>query len=422
LDLINSPLRPAGLTVKDVDRIVFGARSVQDGSLGQYMAVVFSKEPLRLDAAGEKHSSLVLSLASDDHTIWTCSDGTALAYCAVEERILLIGEPRTLQTVLARNGPAQFTADDDNSWTLPTCSSDLAITLLPLGEGWPEISTLPFQGILEGIDAVGLMIDFDTNLDVQVSALCDDEVAAGRISRIATGLFAYAQMHPVEKHVLPNMSSHLRKLVDTAECSASGRVVTMQLAVPHELIQLSPVTMLPGLAGPTVPGQPSVPPQPWADPQSKCTPPGVPTWSPMAPPATSQTGTCAAPYYPVLAPGGFYPPAPSAGPVYNNAPVISCPAPPPPQRPTLSVAELLRLVEAGVAEEVILGFLAKHQLADALSVDDLILLTEKDASTQVIVALQKLGVASKSQPAGRDKRLPPSSSEGSTPDITASRR
>ncbi len=61
-------------------------------------------------------------------------------------------------------------------------------------------------------------------------------------------------------------------------------------------------------------------------------------------------------------------------------------------RPTLSITDVIRLVEAGVDSDVIVRHARRHCLATSLTTDDLILLTKNGADVAVITALQKLPV------------------------------
>jgi hypothetical protein len=63
--------------------------------------------------------------------------------------------------------------------------------------------------------------------------------------------------------------------------------------------------------------------------------------------------------------------------------------------PTLEVADVVRLVEAGVDDQVITRFINKRRPAAALTAEDLILLTKSGTSVQVITALQAYYVAPK---------------------------
>jgi hypothetical protein len=112
---------------------------------------------------------------------------------------------------------------------------------------------------------------------------------------------------------------------------------------------------------------------------------------------------------------GYVTPVPSYAPVPSGytAPAATPPSPyaaapghyplPAPQPPTLELADVVRLIEAGVDEQVIIRHTQKHRLAAPLTADDLILLTKSKATTKVITTLQEIPVAAKSEQPSKPK-------------------
>ncbi|MHB8902937.1 MAG: hypothetical protein ACYC6Y_29605 [Thermoguttaceae bacterium] len=103
---------------------------------------------------------------------------------------------------------------------------------------------------------------------------------------------------------------------------------------------------------------------------------------PVSTPAVAAPGT---PRYPPI---DLYSPTPSGN--SWNYPLSSPAAGQRVPNPAIQIAEVIRMSEAGVDEQVLVRYLRKGWLAAALTADDLILLTEKKVSRTVIVALQDL--------------------------------
>jgi hypothetical protein len=94
--------------------------------------------------------------------------------------------------------------------------------------------------------------------------------------------------------------------------------------------------------------------------------------------------------------------APATERTLKGGPAVQLTAP----GPTLSVADVIRLVRADVANTVIVGHIRRHCLAAPLTTDDLILLTRSGAGATVISALQDLPLAANSRTInGNDTRL-----------------
>lgn len=376
-DSLDVTLAPIDLKADAIDRVFLAAKTVQSGAQARYLAIVFCREllePARFDDAANITPDRKIQIGK--YTAWDTRGDQEMVVCAVEEHVLLVGDLATVRGVLRRDGPGKLPESKDTIWMLPQeTGADLVVSFVPRDNtNWMQIQSLPLAaGALRNIDAVGLEVNFRKDLDVQVSVLCDNEQLADRLGKIVTGLCAWAQLQDVEsQHV------NFRPLLESIECAASDRVVTAKMTVPHQLVQYtttSAPTLLAEIGKPVPPAtcppgsvcSPSYAPQPY-----NCQPYG------------------AVPYY---NPPQAYPP--SALPYANAAPYPT----PPRYQPygatvlrRLKIADVIRLAEAGVSDEVIVRFVKKHQLDAPLSVDDLILLTNQ-VSTQVITTLQDLPVA-----------------------------
>ena len=174
--------------------------------------------------------------------------------------------------------------------------------------------------------------------------------------------------------------------------------------------------------------QPGVPASPTPTVPQPCSPPSVPgtptpyvappSCPPSAPATPSPYAATPSPYSATPSPYSATPSPYSATPSPYSAPPSYAPGrpavpsygapstvppptfgqPPMPKLPTLQIADVVRLVEAGVDDEIITRHIQKHRLAVDLTADDLILLTESGASTPVITALQEIPVAPKPTP------------------------
>jgi hypothetical protein len=255
---------------------------------------------------------------------------------------------------------------------------------------------------LKRIEAIGVEANFDEDLQLRIAALCGDEELAGQLRCVVSGFCALAELQARESDAL-----QFRELVESVQCDAQGRVFHAQLKIPSTLVHLLPSSSsssVPGLGAPwpnvaqpseladsssasaaTYPaGESGVAPlPPYRDP---CSPsvvggPGVYGAAPYAPPPSGATPPAAGPNTSY----GLYAPAYGESATNYQATVP----------PMLKIADVLRLVDAGVAEPVIARFVREHRLETRLTVDDLVLLTQREVSPEIITMIQDLAVARK---------------------------
>ena len=371
------------------------------------------------------------------YTIFAPGDGS-MAYCKVADDVILAGELDTLRIVLQRDRPARLPTKQNSSWQLTRSQRQLVVSFLPLdGIGWCQSPILPFGGeALKSVEVIGLDVTFEDDLKLQVSALCGDEKRAAKLARVVTGLCALAEIQNGE-----SPQPGFQKLIESLDCTADGLMVTAKMTVPSGLVQIGSICSTPGLAGTATP--------PGATPVisgATPTPPGDAVCT-LHPPYTSQNPTpfpayqvaggnaSNPPSYPAISrcgpgpacntPSAYAPsvalvPAnlpPTVPPIYDGTPAEFSASNPYLQasaKPTLKISDVLRLVEAGVADQVIIRFARQRQLDTDLTVDDLILLTERDVTTEVISMLQELTVAVKPQPANATPTQTPTPTPTST--------
>ncbi len=112
-----------------------------------------------------------------------------------------------------------------------------------------------------------------------------------------------------------------------------------------------------------------------------CTATGAGTVPTAGCPATVYAQVASTPYGPY-----YYSPTPNGNSGNYSSPAAAQRVP----NPTIQIADVIRMSEAGVDEQVLVRHVRKGWLAAALTADDLILLTEKKVSSTVIMALQDL--------------------------------
>jgi len=396
---------PFDLTTDQIDRIVFGGRSLDDGDLSDYVAIVFCNQPVSAESwqsGGE--TDLWKRTKVGQQWVWVKQDQKQWAVCAVEDRILLAGTAGQLRGVLSRRGSARLPDKLDAVRRELDPSTALAMAFLPENEtGQLDSLASTFGGDLTNrVEAVSVQISFDSDLLVRMGVFCRDKATAKQLDSIGSGLLALVRLQDLE-----DQEPDVRRLVQSIVLDTSGSQLTATMTVPGEmavverhgakqLAKSAPWQILPFAATPMVTMNTTTP---------KCVPcPATPT---TVPPVAS------APGYPVA--GAQYNPSSTATPAFSNPspyPLNSSgvyhpsqgavgyptaiPAPSA-QRATLSIDDVIRMVEAEVDDTVIVRHIQKHCLAAPLTADDLILLTKSGTDVSVISALQELPLTAKEE-------------------------
>lgn len=405
---------PLALNSGHIDRIVFGARSVAEGEASKAIMILFCNQPVQpsgrqVSADGTPWTTEAIG----SRTMWVRGVGDPWAVCLVEDRVVLAGYPDPVRAALRRDGPIELPEKLERAHGFLDPATVMAMTFLP-PDDFVQANGLPLPiayQLLGQIEAFNLELDFDAGLGIGLSAVCSDEAAAQQLNGIAKGLWTLVQMQCLEEQ-----QPEVRDVIRSVAFEVDGPVLTASADVPSGLFQLTEcdrkgssgrswelglttpnaaTTPPPGPVAAVYPGappnfQPGVSASPTPAVPQPCCPPSVPrTPLPYAGPPSCPPSPYGAP--PSYAPGTTA--LPPFGP--STVPPPSYCQPPTPTMPTLQIADVIRLVEAGVDDEIIIRHIKKHRLAADLKADDLILLTESGASTPVISALQEIPVAPK---------------------------
>ena len=391
---------PLGLEVEQIERIAMGAQSFDGSEFSKYVSVLFCKQPVTLlEKEAMADGSPWTTEKIGPRMVWVMEGEEPWAICAVEDRVVLAGSPDSLRAVLRRDGPIDLPETLDQARRQLDTSAAITMSFLSSDAIGQTISIgFPIGGQLAGqIEAINVELDFDADLAVRVAAVCSNEAAAQQLNGLGTGFLALIQMQSLE-----DQEPEVRDLIRSISFNVEGPVLTTSMKVPGELVNAST----------ECPGQTATPARLLAP--AACKPQArLPSPSPSAYFAPSY-GNAPAPA--ASSPYGVtpqYAPTPTSPPTYAGPIAIPVPAPwgqpyQRPEQPTLEIADVIRLVEAGVDDEVIVCHVKKHCLAAMLTADDLIDLTKSGASTQVITALQEIPFKAKTSPAGaKNPEYPP---------------
>ncbi|MBC8869678.1 MAG: hypothetical protein H8E44_09690 [Planctomycetes bacterium] len=395
---------PLGLEVDQIERIALGAQSFDGGEISQYVSVLFCKQPV---AWSEKEVAADGSPWTTEkigtRMVWVKEGKEPWAVCAVDDRIVLAGSPDSLRAVLKRDGPIELPETLDQARRQLDTSAAFAMSFLSSDAIGQMISIgSPIGSQLAGqIEAINVELDFDADLAVRVAAVCSNEAAAQQLNGLGTGFLALIQMQSLE-----DQEPEVRDLIRSISFNVEGPVLTTSMKVPGELVNASTECS----------GQTAKPARllaPAGRPETVPKLSGIPLLTPIPPMVLSNNNAPAPAAFSPYGVAPQYAPTPTSPPTYAGPIAIPVPAPwgqpyQRPEQPTLEIADVIRLVEAGVDDEVIVCHMQKHCLAAMLTADDLILLTKSGASKQVITALQQIPLKAKTSPAGaKNPEYPP---------------
>jgi hypothetical protein len=371
------PVPPLDLRGDQIERMVIGARVIGDAEDSQYVTILFSKKPI---AVFQSNPTWVTEEV-DGRTLSVKGGEDPMAVSVVEGNIALVGYPPTVRAVLKRDGPTALPEAlkrarrqlDPNVPAVVTALSDVELIKMS-SEGIPAS-----YKFVEWIEAVNVEIEPKSDLAVRAHFLCRNETGAQQFHGLVCGLWALLQAQGVD-----SQDPSTREVLQSLEFNLDGSVVEASVKVPSEVVNVvseraSTVPLSP-VGGPAKPAKPAKAIAP-----SPASPPAPPTTNP--PVSQAQIFNPHAGHVtPPVAPS--YPPSPyGSSSVYPNVqPSVWTPE----ARPTLQIDDVVRMSEAGVDEAVVIRHIGKHQLASALTADDLILLTEKGVTTTVITTLQGL--------------------------------
>jgi hypothetical protein len=280
----------------------------------------------------------------------------------------------------------------------------------------------PIAFLADRIEAINVEFDFDADLTMRLAAVCRDAAAAQQLNGIAAGLWTLVEMQGLD-----DQEPQVRELIRSVTIDVEGRVLTAGVDVPSEMVTLASNDPKPAAArsceasvNSSSPPASSTPHAPAVCPLTVSQPPN-PYATPYPAPGPGYAGPAAVSNSPCNAPPRYAPHCTPAPCIYAPA-VAPCWQPAGPALSWLEIADVIRLVEAGVDDEVIARHVRKHRLSATLSAEDLILLTRSKASTKVINSLQEIPVTPKpSQADARDgKTGPDSPGQGQAPAVATS--
>jgi len=418
-----------GLEPEQIDRITVGGSSPATGDELQYLTVVRFEQPVAIpqeDATGARPQWTAEKIGR--RTVWVTDGEEPAAVCIPEDRTVVFGEPESLLAVLRRDGPAKLPEKLDRARRLLDPSAGMAFTIVPsaVNPGAELFAVGLPDDLTKRIDAINIEFDLDADLHARVTAVCRDEAAAQQLKEIAAGLWTLLRMQTLE-----DQEPEVRELIRSVRFAVKGTALTASVKVPGGLLEETEeedgalgavATFVPGpfTAEPAVTPSGDTVVVPAAPAYVATTTPDAPAPGYPTTPYPSTYGVpysatpygatpCPAPPSTVPPASSYCPPATTAVPAYMPAsggastywsgPTYGVPSPRPLQPgpavelPTLELAEVIRLVEAGVYDDVIGRHLQRHRLAAPLSTDDLILLTKSGASRELILMLQTMPAA-----------------------------
>ncbi len=435
------------LEKRQVERVMVGARAFGDEVDGQGVTILFCKLPVVQVAPTNAWTAEEVG----EHTVWIRSDKKTTAFSVVEERIVLIGTPEAVRRVLQRNAPTTLPAALGAACQAFKDDAGATFSFLPVTLAPTNVFEIPTAGeLLKRVDAINVETDFGVDLAVRVSAICRDEATAQQLNGVGIAVRALFQSQGIEKlddarQIFQSLQCHVDGSVLTVSAEVPGRLVSVgSKLVPGtaSVVQGStngPLASVPvgnAYISPYQPGA-TLSPVAGASPQATVTLPNVPSYTSQ--PAPAAVAYPAAPATPAAGGPPTGPPYAGSTPSYTSPPPAAAynPQPAPPQavapaatpshpavpwtqvspwnhysqppnmysgnyppsspaaaqrvpNPAIQIAEVIRMSEAGVDEEVVARYIRKGWLAAGLTADDLILLTEKKVSRTVIMALQDL--------------------------------
>ena len=357
-----SSLTPFNLKLDQIDTIFVGACKVTEDDLGQYVAVIHCHRPL---VVSENHFQWTPK-ALGNQTLWVDNEEKTLAYCAVDEETLLMGPLDVISKVLQRGGPAEIPPALDQARRQLSPKAHVALAVLPTEALERDDSTIRIEELLlAGTRAINLELEFADDVVMRAVVFCHNEAAVQQVQATGALLHALAQAQPE-----PGWD----KLAQTMQMSVRDTTVTASATAPADLFQNAET--LDFTSGPL--DDPAPPPTlaQLTETHSSSSTTGLQvvseyTSQPEAVPYV-ESGTWQSP--------GYY----------------SYPVPSHRKRrpgPALKLADVIRMSEAGVNEQVILRYVSDRQLPAPLTADDLISLTKQQVATMVILALQGLPCA-----------------------------
>ncbi len=198
------------------------------------------------------------------------------AFCMPDSHTVILGEPETLKKVLERNGNARFSDTLKSAIGKTNFSSTIAMAavtkpgqagdLLPGGIGVPHAKDLPQT------DYISASINVGSDLDIKVTARCEDSSAAAEAKKKVEELKQQAdQLGGAGGQGDAEMLNELKEITKSIKVSQSGSQVTMTATVKGSSIKKlfkglqglfgafgggAPPDFKPQPPGPNFPGQP----------------------------------------------------------------------------------------------------------------------------------------------------------------------
>ncbi len=383
---------PLDLTIEEVEQITVGASRFGDAETSQIVFILHCNQPSKVLRGTEPGSAKSERVAN--HTVWV-KPGPATstsATCIVEDRIVLMGGPSAVRNVLLRNDPAELPErlkraygqlDDEAGAALAILTKD---DILQNGAfGLPASLDLS-----QRIDALTAEIELNPKVTLQLAAFCCDEAAAQQLYGMGVGMRAFLEGQNVR-----HQDFRVGQILQSLESKVDGTVLKASMDLPFGFVQVQTGGTANGVWSTTslpsgTPPAPSVCAAPSGFSPPVTCPPGWTSGyssgvSRLPPGHSAHDSSWTAPPH-VAANSSTSVWDPYATPGVPRAAIPSSPS----QLPVIQISGVIRMSEAGVDEEVIVRHIRKRQLETALTDADLILLTENEVPTPVIIALQDL--------------------------------
>ncbi len=367
LDGLATTSLPVKLEVEQIGRIVFAACSLEEAD--KSVMILFCNEPVEGPEKGAEYEYTDWTAEKiGEATLWFSSDEDSTALCALDKTTILAGKAESLRAVLKRNGPTKLALPLDRGRRLLDPSATIALTVLPT-EGSELLDDLPqgLKKLVEDIEAVNMEFDLGSEVAVRMAAICKDEASAEQLDSVVSGLWTV-----VELMALEDQEPEVRELLGSLRFDTTGSVFNARFTVPASMIQWN--------EGRTEAEAAFVDEIMSGDLRSTQGTSAEYTYSPNS----------TSPYGASYATPSSYNQSPQAYSGYSSSASYAAPQPMAAQLPVLDMADVVRLAEAEVDEEVIVRHVRKHRLPTALTADDLIRLTQQGISVEIITTLQEL--------------------------------
>ena len=220
-----------GLSPGNVDTVFAGGATPVDGTV-----VITTKVPLKLEdlQAGLKKMAPGAAVNQSKVGRLTLYDAGARGFTLLDERRVVVGNTQTLRTVLQRDKGPNLSAELRNAMNLTDFSATIAMAMdakavrgkpgvVNGGLGGPFAPSPAMTQNFDRIDAVAAMVRVNSDVEVTLTAVCQDPKAAEDLRKIADGGLTAAKQNKT-------MPPEVADLLDIS-LSVSGSNVTASKTV-----------------------------------------------------------------------------------------------------------------------------------------------------------------------------------------------